>query len=129
MNSLTNEEKNRIGDAAIAMMNAFAEWKIAEDRLNHIGTLAGRLLNLNLFNSGLHVADGTDVREVVLRSFIEKFKAIQLDFFNSLGIGPENKEFWEWCDSHNKEQTKVDHESNGILKKDAIKDDSESSAR
>ena len=116
----TFEEKNRIGDAAIAMMQAFCSLKIAEDRLNHIGNLAGSLLKLNLFNGG-QAADGTDVREVILRSYIEEFKVRQLDFFNALGIGPENKEFWEWCDKHNKERiaAAANTDSNGILQKES----------
>lgn len=114
----TFEEKNRIGDAAIAMMQAYCTLRIAEDRLNHIGNLAGQLLKLNLFDNG-QTAGGDDVRKIVLSPYVESFKDAQMEFFNSLGVGLDNKEFWEWCDKHNKERIAANTDSNGILQKEA----------
>lgn len=115
----TFEEMNRIGDAAIAMMQAYCTLRIAEDRLNHIGNLAGQLLRLNLFDGG-QTAGGDDVRKIVLSPYLETFKVAQMEFFNSLGVGLDNKEFWEWCDKQNREKKETEKKSDGIMQKDGI---------
>ena len=91
MNGLTNEEKNRIGDAAIAMMKAFAGWMLAEDRLNVIGKMTTNMLGINPFLSD-------DIRNVSLKPYRDTFQKSKEDFFNAIGAGFDNKEFWEWCD-------------------------------
>lgn len=93
MNGLTNEEKNRIGDAAIAMMKAFAEWMVAEDRLNVMGNMTSSMLGLNPFQCD-------NVRLASLKPYMEAFKKSQGEFFKELGTELDNKEFWEWCDKH-----------------------------
>ena len=87
--NLTNEEKKRIGDAATAMMQAFCELKMAEDRLNIASSLSSKLVQIHLPN---------DVLNGALIRYVDAFKQKQNDFFETLGIGVGNKDFWEWYD-------------------------------
>lgn len=84
---ITNEEKKHIGDAASAMMSAFCEFRLAEDRLSTASTLSGNLAGIRL-PSGLMMN--------AIAPYAEAFKARKKEFFEALGIGEDNKEFWEW---------------------------------
>lgn len=84
---MTNEEKKNIGDAASAMMQAFCEFKLAEDRLQVASTLSGNLAQIRLPDELIRAA---------LVPYIEEFKKCQEKFFDALGVPLSNKEFWEW---------------------------------
>ena len=84
---ITNEEKKNIGDAASAMMSAFCEFRLAEDRLRIAFTLSGNLADI-------HLPD--ELMMNAIAPYAEAFKSRQKDFFEALGIGEDNKEFWEW---------------------------------
>lgn len=94
--TLTNEEKKNIGDAASAMMSAFCEFRLAEDRLRIASTLSGNLADI-------HLPDELIINAIA--PYAEAFKARQKDFFDALGIGEDNKEFWEW---HEKQPPSMD---------------------
>lgn len=85
--NLTNEEKKNIGDAASAMMSAFCEFRLAEDRLGTASTISGKLAGIRL---------PEELMMNAIAPYAEAFKERQKEFFEALGIGEENKEFWEW---------------------------------
>ena len=84
---ITNEEKKKIGDAASAMMSAFCEFRLAEDRLGTASILSGKLAGIRL---------PEELMMNAIAPYAEAFKVRQKEFFDALGIGEDNKEFWEW---------------------------------
>ena len=85
--NLTNEEKKKIGDAASAMMQAFCEFRLAEDRLNIANSLSGNLAQIRLPDELIKNA---------LAPYVGVFKEMQWKFFDALGIPLTNKEFLDW---------------------------------
>lgn len=84
---LTNEEKKRIADAATMMLQTFCEYKIAEDRLRTMNTMMGKALEMGL---------PSEMVEAALVPYRGRVEAAQRGFFETLGIGEGNKEFWEY---------------------------------
>ena len=87
--NLTNEEKKKIGDSVTAMMQAFCEFKMAEDRLKIANDLSANLVKIKLPD---------DIINAILKNYLDSFKQKQLEFFDALGISFDNKEFWDWYD-------------------------------
>ena len=85
--NLTNEEKKRIADAATIMMQTFCEYRMAEDRLNIMRSLVGNVLQMRL---------GDEILQAALTPYMERMRTAQKEFFDALGIGEDNKEFWEY---------------------------------
>lgn len=84
---LTNEEKKRIGDAATIMMQAFCEFKMAEDRMSTASTICGNLAG---------IAIPKDVFVAGIKPYADSFINAQKVFREELGVGDDNTEFWEW---------------------------------
>lgn len=84
---LTNEERKAIGDAAVKMMQTLCECKLAEDRLEVARSLARRM-------AGVEVPG--EAMEGAVSAYREKFATARAEFFEALGIGAGNEEFWEW---------------------------------
>lgn len=84
---LTNEEKKKIADAATLMMQTFCEYRMAEDRLSIMSNLSIGLIKVGLDKSAT---------ERALLPYFERLRESQKSFFGVLGIGEDNKEFWDW---------------------------------
>lgn len=84
---LTNEEKKTIADAATLMMQTFCEYKMAEDRLSIMSNLSIGLIRVGLDKEAM---------ERALQPYFERLRESRKSFFESLGIGEDNKKFWEW---------------------------------
>lgn len=85
--NLTNEEKKRIADSATYLMQAFCEYKMAEDRLNIMSSLAGTLLKMGFNN---------EMSSAALNPYMNRLKIAQKNFFDALEIGEDNKDFWQY---------------------------------
>ena len=85
---LTREEQLRISKAAIEMAKAFSLLGLAENRLNIANNLSCNLVEIRVPDS---------VLETVLKPYKEQFMEAHKRFFESLGIGDDNKEFWDWA--------------------------------
>ena len=84
---LTNEEKKKIADAATLLMQVFCEYRMAEDRLNMMNLLSGSLMKMAL---------PEELIKNALAPFMTRFQLAKTSFFENLGIGEDNKEFWEY---------------------------------
>ena len=85
--NLTYEEQKKIGDSATDMMQAFCEFRLAEERLSIVNTLSGNIVQVSIPD---------EMFKNALDPYARQFKKMQDRFFESLGIPISNKEFWDW---------------------------------
>lgn len=98
--NLTNEEKKKIADSATYLMQAFCEFRMAEDRLKTMNNLIGKVLDMG-FNK--------EMSSAALSPYLEHLKEAQKNFFEILGIGEDNKEFWRYNSQVEHERFEKEH--------------------
>ena len=94
---LTREEQRKIGEAGAKMMQSFAELQLAVDRLNTMSSLSKAMLQMEM---------SEEMKKGAVKPYEDEFQARLKEFYEGLGIGEDNVEFWEWCQEKDKEKEK-----------------------
>lgn len=92
---LTREEQREIGEAGAKMMQSFAELQLAVDRLNTMSSLSKAMLQMEM---------PEEMKKGAIKPYEDEFQARLKEFYEGLGIGEDNEEFWEWCKEKDKEK-------------------------
>lgn len=98
---LTREEQREIGEAGAKMMQSFAELQLAGDRLNTINSLTKTMLQMEM---------PEEMKKGAIKPYEDEFQARLKEFYEGLGIGEDNVEFWEWCKEKDEEKKKEEGE-------------------
>ena len=111
---LTREEKKRILDATMQMMQKSCEFALAKDRMATMCHLTKSILKMGLDEK---------TTEVALGPYFEGFVQAQQEFLQILGVTPEDEIFWKQeAEPNEKQETS---EEKAKEKMDLDKDESQ----
>lgn len=103
---LEKEDKKKILDAASDMMGAFSEMRVAVERMKIFHTIAGNLAGIQF---------PADVVKSGLNPFEEAFRKARERFCTLIGVGSDDKEFWEWYDSQPPSMEQLKHKKKEVM--------------